>query len=333
MRALVVRAPHDVALATIDEPVAGEDEVLVAPLLAGMCGTDLELIDGSIDPAYVRYPLVLGHEWVGEVGADVPGVVARGERVAVEGIIPCGVCAECRIGATNRCTTYDEIGFTRPGAIAERIAVPRRLVHRIDGSVDVNDAALIEPMAVVWRALTRFALRDDLDVAIVGDGTIALLAAHLVRRFNPARVVVVGRRAAQRSLATAAGADEFVTDVPSGRFDLVIEAAGTGPSASTAIALAARGATVTLLGLPAHGTRIELAPDDLVNDDLVVQGSFGYTSRSFADVVAQVNAGHLKPSFLITHRYPIEQSEVALGVLRGEVEDDEPRGKVVITLS
>jgi 2-desacetyl-2-hydroxyethyl bacteriochlorophyllide A dehydrogenase len=333
MRALVVRAPHDVALDTVDEPIAGADEVLVAPLLAGMCGTDLELVDGTIDPAYVRYPLVLGHEWVGEVRDDVPGVVARGERVVVEGIIPCGVCDECRIGATNRCTTYDEIGFTRPGAIAERVAVPSRLVHRIDESVDANDAALIEPMAVVWRALTRFALRDGLAVVVVGDGTIALLAAHLVRQFNPARVVVAGRRAAQESLAIAAGADAFVTDIPQGHFDLVIEAAGTGPSAATAIALAARGAMVVLLGLPTHGTRIDLAPDDLVNDDLVIQGSFGYTSRSFTDVVAQVNAGNLKPSFLITHRYPIERSDVALGVLRGEVADDQPRGKVVITLS
>jgi threonine dehydrogenase-like Zn-dependent dehydrogenase len=145
--------------------------------------------------------------------------------------------------------------------------------------------------------------------------------------------VVAGRRAAQESLAIAAGADAFVTDIPQGHFDLVIEAAGTGPSAATAIALAARGAMVVLLGLPTHGTRIDLAPDDLVNDDLVIQGSFGYTSRSFTDVVAQVNAGNLKPSFLITHRYPIERSDVALGVLRGEVADDQPRGKVVITLS
>jgi L-iditol 2-dehydrogenase len=79
MRALVVRSAHDVALETLAEPTLGDDEVLVAPLLAGMCGTDLELIDGTIDPAYVRYPLVLGHEWVGFLLDDEPGV-ARARR-------------------------------------------------------------------------------------------------------------------------------------------------------------------------------------------------------------------------------------------------------------
>jgi 2-desacetyl-2-hydroxyethyl bacteriochlorophyllide A dehydrogenase len=333
MRALIVRSPHDVALDTVTEPVVGKDEVLVTPLLAGMCGTDLELIDGSIDPSYVHYPLVLGHEWVGRVEQEVRGVAARGDRVVVEGVIPCGGCVECRIGATNRCTTYDEIGFTRPGAIAEHIAVPTRLVHRIDDSLNLDDVVLIEPMAVVWRALTRFPLREQISVAVVGDGTIALLAVHLVRRFNPTRVVVVGRRKAQASLARAAGADEFVIDEPNDRFDLVIEAAGTGASASAALALAERGAMVILLGLPAHGTRIEVAPDDLVNNDVVIQGSFAYTSTSFAEVVELVNAGDLKASFVITHRYAFEQAVDAIGALRGDVADDEPRGKVVISLT
>ncbi len=333
MRALVVRAPHDVDLETVAEPAVGKDEAMVAPLLAGMCGTDLELIDGSIDPAYVRYPLILGHEWVGELLEDVPDVAKTGDRVVVEGVIPCGHCHECLIGATNRCTTYDEIGFTRPGALAERIAVPRGLVHSLEASVNLDDAVLIEPMAVVWRALTRFALREGLNVVVIGDGTIALLAAHLVRRFRPARVVVAGRRIAQEPLARAAGADQFVTDVPEGPFDLVIEAAGTGASASTALALAARGAMVILLGLPPHGTRIEVAPDDVVNNDLVIQGSFAYTSQAFTEVVEQVNAGYLKPSFLITHRFGIASATDAIGALRGGVVDDQPRGKVVISLT
>lgn len=186
MRALVVRSPHDVALDSVAEPTVGDDEVLVAPTLVGVCGTDLELIDGSIDPAYVHYPLILGHEWVGELLGDVPDVAVRGDRIAAEGLLTCGICEECRIGATNRCLIYDEIGFTHPGAIAERISVPTRLIHRIDDSVNIDDAVLIEPMAVVWRALTRFDLRDNLNVVVVGDGTIALLAAHLVQRFNPA---------------------------------------------------------------------------------------------------------------------------------------------------
>jgi len=333
MRALVVRSPHDVALESWDEPIVNAGDVMIRPLLAGVCGTDLDLIDGSIDPAYIRYPLVLGHEWVGDLLNDAPGVGVAGDRVVVEGIIPCGVCGACRVGATNLCAIYDEIGFTRPGAIAELIAVPKRLIHRIDDAVNVDDAVLIEPMAVVWRALSRFPLRDHLNVVVVGDGTIGLLAAHLVRQFNPARVVVAGRRPGQSSLANAAGADEFVTTTPEETFDLVIEAVGTGPSTSSAVALAARGAMVIVLGLAAHGTIVELAPDDLVNNDIVIQGSFGYTSQSFSEVVTQVNSGRLKPSFVITHRYSIDENGQAIATLRGDVGDDEPRGKVVIALA
>lgn len=114
--------------------------------------------------------------------------------------------------------------------------------------------------------------------------------------------------------------------------DLVIEAAGTGESVSSAIALAARGSMVTLLGSPTHGTLIELAPDDLVNNDVVIQGSFSYTSQAFTDVVEQVNAGALTPSFLVTHRYTLDQSNIAIATLRGAVAEDQPRGKVVLSL-
>ncbi|MGH9019475.1 MAG: zinc-dependent alcohol dehydrogenase [Acidimicrobiales bacterium] len=332
MRALEVLAPGDVAVRDVADPVAGDGEVLVAPILSGMCGTDLELIDGAVDPAYVRYPLVLGHEWVGEILGELPGVAAAGDTVVVEGIIPCGACAECRRGATNRCVTYDEIGFTRSGAIADRIAVPAHLVHRVDPSVDHDDASMVEPMAVVWRGLTRIARPSGQHVCVIGDGTIAMLAAYLVRHLDPESVVVVGRRDAQERLAELAGADEFTTGVPDAKFDLVIEAAGTGPSASTAISLADRGATVVLLGLAPHGTTIQLAPEDVVNADQLIQGSFAYTRTDWAAIVTMLNAGQLHPSFLVTHRFHLNDALDALAVLRGGVSDRSPRGKVTIAL-
>jgi threonine dehydrogenase-like Zn-dependent dehydrogenase len=227
---------------------------------------------------------------------------------------------------------YDEIGFTRPGALAECVNVPRGLVHVLRDDVALDDAALIEPMAVVWRALTRFPLRAGLRVAIVGDGTIALLAAHLVRLFDPVGTTVIGRREEQRELVTRAGADHFVTETPSEEFDLVIEAAGAGAAVASAIELCARGGMVILLGLPPHGTTVALAPDDLVNNDLIIQGSFSYTRSAFADVVGRVNGGDLRPSFLITHRFALGEVPLAIEALRGTISSNEPRGKVVIDL-
>jgi L-iditol 2-dehydrogenase len=328
VRAFVVTEPSSSALREWVDPTAGAGEVLVRPLLAGMCGTDLELIDGTIDPAYVKYPLVLGHEWVGALEGD-SDVGPDGAHVVVEGIIPCGECEECLRGDTNLCRTYDEIGFTRAGAIAERLSVPSFLVHRLREDVDVADAVLVEPMAVVWRALTRVPLRAGLRVAIVGDGTIALLAAHLVSLIEPSRVTVIGRRFEQRELALRAGADEFLTDIPTSTFDLVIEAAGNARAVTSALGLCARGAMVVLLGLPPHGTRVEIAPDDLVNNDVIIQASFSYTRKAFADVVERLNAKELRPSFLITHRFSLDAANEAVTALR-EGASGKPRGKVVV---
>jgi L-iditol 2-dehydrogenase len=185
---------------------------------------------------------------------------------------------------------------------------------------------------VVWRALTRVPLRAGLRVAVVGDGTIALLAAHLVQLFRPASTTVIGRREEQRALAQRAGADEFLTEVPERSFDLVIEAAGTGNSVQSAIERCGRGGMVILLGLAPHGTVVEIAPDDLVNNDVIIQASFSYTRRAFADVVAQLNSGALRPSFLITHRFGLEATSEAVAALRGGAERV-PRGKIVIDLT
>ena len=89
---------------------------------------------------------------------------------------------------------------------------------------------------------------------------------------------------------------------------------------------------VILLGLPAHGTMVEFAPDDMVNDDLIVQGSFSYTSASWRAVVARVNARELQPSFLISHRFELSQWRDAVAALRGDVASDVARGKVVVSI-
>ena len=327
MKALLVRGAHDVALDDIEMPVVAEGHVLVQPLVSGLCGTDLEIMAGTIDAAYVHYPVVLGHEWVGRL-AEHP---ENGPLVVVEGIVPCGECDECQRGATNLCRTYDEIGFTRHGALAEFISVPAHLVHELRPEVSALDAALTEPMAVVWRALTRAQVATGSRCLVIGDGTVALLCALLLQRFTPASITMLGLRPAQAALAHQAGVDDFVTDVTDRRFDFVIEAAGQAPAIATALTAADRGGVVVLLGLPAHGTSVDLHPDDVVNNDLIVQGSFSYTRQSWAEVVGLLNDRMIHPSFLITHLFDLSQWREALDTLALSP-TDQPRGKVVITL-
>jgi threonine dehydrogenase-like Zn-dependent dehydrogenase len=324
---LVVSSPGEVGLERRQPLAPAEGELLVQPDLVGLCGTDLEIIDGLIDPAYIRYPLALGHEWTGLVAGDSP---LAGRRVVVEGIIGCGHCARCAAGETNLCETYDEIGFTRDGAAAGEIAVPARLAHQLDPAVGAEDAVLTEPSAVAYRGLTRAGVTPGTRALVIGDGTIALLAVALLRLWSPAQIVVLGRRPGQAALAAAAGATSFGTDPArlSG-FDLVVEAAGVAEATGSALAAARRGGTVLLLGLPPHGQTVAVAPDDVVNNDLAILGSFGYTSRAWRDVVTLLNAGQFRPGFLVTHRYPLADWEQAIATLRGS---QSPRGKIIMEI-
>ncbi len=332
MKALVVSGPGTVGLVDRDAATAAADEIVVRPVLVGLCGTDLEIIEGTIDPAYVRLPVTLGHEWAGVVTDSPAGSPPVGARVVVEGIVPCGECAQCATGDTNRCRIYDEIGFTRHGAAAEQIVVPARLAHVLADTVSFASGALVEPAAVVYRALDRVAPRAGARVLVIGDGTVGLLAAYLVRRWEPSVVDVLGARAAQAGLAAAAGADRFWTDptAVTGGYDVVVEAAGVPAAAETAFAAAARGATIALLGLAGTGESARLPLDDIVNGDIEIVGSFSYTVRAWASVVDLLNAGRVSFDFLVTHRFDLADWRSAIVTVR---DCDGARGKVLLRIS
>jgi 2-desacetyl-2-hydroxyethyl bacteriochlorophyllide A dehydrogenase len=303
--------------------VAGSGEILVRPTLVGICGTDLDIVKGTIDPNFVRYPIVIGHEWTGIVesagaptGAADTELPSVGARVVVEGIVPCGHCAQCVAGDTNRCVTYDEFGFVRDGAATGLVAVPSRLVHVIADGVAPESAVLVEPASVVLRALLRAAPSPGQRVLVIGDGTVGLLAARLARLWSPASVTMLGLRPDQAALATAAGVDEFSTRPPSGDFDLVVEAAGSAESTRTALRAPTRGGSVVLLGYPGQDASVPLPVDDVVNGDITIIGSFGYTSTAWRQVVALLNAGELDLSFLVTHRFPLRDWESAMRTVR-----------------
>ena len=330
VEALIVRQPGDIALTSREAPTRAQGDVLIRPIVVGVCGTDLDIIDGRMDPAYVSYPIVIGHEWSGVVVE--PGGSAdlkAGDRVVVEGVVPCGHCAACAAGDTNLCENYDEFGFVRDGAMTEQLVAPARLVHRLAPGVSLESGALVEPAAVVLRALLRVEPHPGQRVLVIGDGTVALLAARLVRLWSPGSVTMLGRRSGQSGLAQLAGVDQFETDpvVAGTGFDLVIEAAGSAAAVEAAFRAPARGGQITLLGFPGHGVNVPIGIDDVVNGDITVIGSFSYTSAVWSQVVALLNAGQLELGFLVTHRFELLRWADAIDALRRA---PGARGKVLI---
>ena len=307
------------------------DELLIAPIMTGVCGTDLEIIGSKIDPAFVHYPIVIGHEWCGrllEVGSDVTGF-SQGDRVVAEGIIPCGECFECVGGNTNRCTTYDEIGFTRSGAAAQQIVVKAHLVHLIHDNVSHESAALVEPTAVVTQGILKVAPRIGAKVLIIGDGTIALIAAKLIHNWSPDLVHMLGLKAGQEELAKEAGVDLFMTTSPVEKYDLVIEASGSSLRISESIRFLVRGGTLLLLGFTGSDIATPIFIDDVVNGDLSLISSFGYSRSSWKATVDLLNSGNLDLTFLVTHRFSLSDFATAIESLRSA---PAPRGKIAFVI-
>lgn len=331
MKSLVAYGDGHLEIVDSVEKVIQPNEVLVAPIATGVCGTDLEIIDVWIDPAFVNYPIVLGHEWCGrviKVGSNVD-LIEVGMRVVAEGIIPCGICFECIAGNTNRCTTYDEVGFTRPGAAAEQIVVDARLVHVIADSVSTESAVLAEPTAVVIQGILKAQPKKGSKVLIIGDGTIALIAAKVMHAWQPALVHMLGLKEGQAMLAKQAGVDLFMTTSPSEKYDLIIEASGSSSRISAAIRQLVRGGHLLLLGFTGPDVSTSISIDDVVNGDLSILASFGYSRNAWELTVDFLNSGKLDLTFLVTHRFPLERYEEAIEALRHA---PSPRGKIMFEI-
>jgi 2-desacetyl-2-hydroxyethyl bacteriochlorophyllide A dehydrogenase len=320
MRALVVERPGAAALQRVPLPVPAPGEVLVRVGAAGICGSDVEVLEGRRPAPYVRYPIIPGHEWAGTVAAVGPGVddVEEGATVVAEGFRACGHCARCREGRTNLCTAdYAETGFTHAGAFADFLCVPAQLVHQLPPGTDLNAAAVLEPAACVAQGLLEVDLVPGMTVAVVGSGTLGLLAVALLRRVSPSRLALVGARTPRLALGRELGATETWNvredQRPEPGFDLVFEAAGTVDGARTAIALARRGGTVVLEGISGRSNGVDA--DVVVLGHLRVQGVFGASRKAWRWVTELFAAGLLDTQPLVSHSFALEEHEAAFAAL------------------
>jgi threonine dehydrogenase-like Zn-dependent dehydrogenase len=325
MRALVVDRPGMSAVRQVPEPVPGPGEVLVEVAAAGICGSDLEVLDGRRPAAYVDYPVVPGHEWAGRVLAAGPGVkdVGPGDPVVAEGLRACGVCDRCAEGRTNICTAaYAETGFTHPGALAERLLVPAGLLHRLPANRPVEPAALLEPAACVASGLLEAGMPlPGSRVAVVGDGPLGLLALLLLGTAAPAELVLVGARPARSAFGPGCGATQVVAATDratlaglAGRFDMAVEASNAPAGSATAVSLLRRGGSAVLLGISGAQQPV-IDPDTVTLNQLRLQGGFAASRNAWRWVVRLYSEGILDPAPLVTHHFPLEEVEGAFAAL------------------
>lgn len=328
-RAVLIEAPHRLTVVPDEPRSPGPGEALVRIAWAGICGSDREVLAGHRPSDYVRYPLVPGHEWSGTVVEIGPGEDASllGRKVVGEGFRACLRCPACRRGETNLCQAgYQETGFTEPGAWADFLTLPARLLHVLPDDADLRAAAVLEPAACVASACLRAAVVPGERVAVVGGGTLGLLAVQLLAAVSPADLTVVHPKLERTALALECGATSVVTPEQADSlepFDAVIEAAGVPGTAAQSLGLARRGGRVVLTGIPGDDS---VSPTDIVLGELTVHSVFGASSNAWQHAVRAFAAGVLRPDLLVTHEIALDDVAEAFRVLTEE------RGRVVKVL-
>lgn len=317
-RAIVLDKPGTWRVVPAEPPEPGAGEALVEIAAAGICGSDRELFADTRPEGFAAYPVTPGHEWSGTVVAVGPGADAGllASRVVGEGYRSCLTCDNCRNGETNLCAAgYDETGFTSPGAFADHLLLPARLLHVLAPDADLRAAALLEPAAIAAAGVRKLRPRPGESVAVIGAGTLGVLTVQLLAACSPARLVVIDPRPARAEPALRAGATAF--HGPDrigplyGRFDAVLESAGAPGTAYAAVALVRRGGRVTITGIP--GDAADAVPTTLiVTRNLSLHSVFGSTSADWAFAVRAFNAGILAPAPFITAELPLEDYERGL---------------------
>jgi threonine dehydrogenase-like Zn-dependent dehydrogenase len=283
------------AVVSVDEPTG--DGLLVEVASSSICGTDLSFFAlGALD-------FTFGHEFAGLVD---------GVAYAIEPTLYCGGCAQCLAGFTQRCSgEHSNLGIFVDGGLADRVRVPRQNLVALPTGLDVRDACLIEPSAVAWHGMQVARIQPGERVVVVGGGSIGLLAVAALR-FSGHAVDAEVRHAHQRAAAERLGAG-----VPSGRYDVVIEAAGSDSGIARCADLAGPGGRIILLGVypqsvPVPGT-LSLV-HELSWTFAMAYGRDSEGVREVDRVAAMLAADPEIADTLITHRFGLDDAAEAVRV-------------------
>lgn len=260
MRALTLVGARVLSLDTVPVPAIRAGHVLIKTSYVGLCGADLLLYNGSsvyLKTGRKHYPFVFGHEWSGTVVAAAPDVRAfqAGDRVVGHNFITCEVCRFCRSGRRSQCTDRSEMGILGdyPGAASEYFSVPAKVLTPLPDSLPNRLAALLEPASTALHSVDRIAIRENDRVAVIGTGAVGLFAMQLAK-FLGAQVHAIGVDPAGLDLAKSLGVDDILRpeEVPSSRYDAVIEASGAPAAVAQAGEIVAPAGRIALVGIAHH---------------------------------------------------------------------------------
>jgi threonine 3-dehydrogenase len=329
MRALVKQEPAPgLVMIDVPEPEIGINDVLIRVDRTGICGTDLHIVDwNEWAQQTVPVPLVIGHEFVGEI-VDVGSNVSDfqlGDLVSGEGHVVCGRCRNCMAGRRHLCAFATGIGVDRPGAFAEYISLPMTNVWHHDASIDRDVAAIFDPFGNAVHTALQFPVLGE-DVLITGAGPIGLMASAVVRHAGARHVVITDVNPYRLDLARTIGVS-VALDVREGSleetqtklgmkegFDVGLEMSGNPAALQGMLANMSHGASIAMLGLPDEPFPIDW--NTVISDQLTIRGVYGRQMYETWYMMTVMLQSGLDISPVITHRFPAERFEDAFAAIR-----------------
>jgi 2-desacetyl-2-hydroxyethyl bacteriochlorophyllide A dehydrogenase len=335
MDALVCVAPGELVLARKPIPTRTEDELLIRIRRVGICGTDMHIFSGT--QPYLSYPRIMGHELAGEVAQAPPqSRFKAGDPVYLMPYLSCGHCSACRKGRTNCCRNIEVLGVHRDGGLAEYLAIHERFVSKAEG-VTLDEAAMIEFLAIGAHAVRRGAIAAGDRVLVVGAGPIGIAVA-LFSRLDGGNVTVIDSRqdrlefcrrmvGADSAFAVDERTAERLRDLTGGdMFDVVFDATGNPRAMETGFAYVGHGGSYVLVSI-VNGN-IAFSDPEFHRRETTLLGSRNATLQDFERVIRAMRDRLVPTLGLNTHRARLadfaailpEWMTPAAGVIKGIVE-------------
>ncbi len=340
MKALVKFAPGFGNLETrdVEDPLVAAAHVLIEVKAAGICGSDVKHYE---DGSRLKTPVILGHEFSGEIAEVGKGVEGWrvGERVTSEtSAYTCGNCYYCNSGDYHLCPERKGLGSGVDGAFARYVAVPKRLLHKIPDDLSYDEAAMVQPCADIVNAVTRKAevLPGD-TVVVLGPGPMGLLTTQVARALGAGRVIQTGHRGVRLDIASEVGADitipveeedpvEKIMELTEGMgADVVFEASGASEAAVQAFDMARRRGQITFIASPGQPVEIDLRK--ILGRGLVVRGSIMSKWIDYERAIGLISSGAVRVDPIITHKLPLTEWKKAFDSIMTE----KTAGKVLLT--
>jgi len=335
MLTVTCETPGTLRALDTERPVRGEGEVLLRIKRVGVCGTDLHIFSGN--QPYLQYPRVMGHEISAIVEEAIPGGrLSVGDVVYVMPYIACGQCIACRQGKTNCCTKLQVLGVHRDGALTELLSLPEAYVHKAEG-VTLDQAAMVEFLAIGAHAVRRAQVRKGQRVLVVGAGPIGM-AAMIFARINGATVTAIDGRqdrldfctrelGVAHAIALGPTDTEQLSAATDGEFfDVVFDATGNAKAIERGFSFVAHAGSYVLISIVRDN--ITFSDPEFHKRETTLLGSRNATTEDFEAVLAAIRAGEVPTDALNTHRLkladlPTEFSKLldpAQGVVKAIVE-------------